>query len=226
MTPILLLHGALGSESQLEPLKKMLTEDGRKVYTMNFSGHSGKAFDTSGFGIEVFSKDVISFINLHQLKRVDIFGHSMGGYVALWFAFQNPQRVNRIITLGTKFDWTIESAEKEVKKMNPHKIMEKVPAFARILEHRHAPQDWKELMTKTATMMTSLGAKPLLTESELKQINHPIIITLGDQDDMADRSYSEQVAQWLPQGNFQLMQATPHPIETVDLSILFNLLNA
>jgi pimeloyl-ACP methyl ester carboxylesterase len=225
MTPILLLHGALGSESQLEPLKKMLKENGSEVYTMNFSGHSGKAFDTNGFGIGVFSKDVLSFIDLHQLKQVDIFGYSMGGYVALWFAFQNPQRVNRIVTLGTKFDWTPDSAEKEVRKMNPDKIIEKVPAFARILEHRHAPRDWKELMTKTATMMTSLGAKPLLTESEFKQLNHSVIITLGDQDDMADRSYSEKVAQWLPQGNFHLMQATPHPIEKVDLSVLFKLIN-
>jgi pimeloyl-ACP methyl ester carboxylesterase len=139
METILLLHGALGSKSQLDPLKATLEAQGLPVYSTNFSGHSGEPF-RNDFDIETFSGDMLRFLQENQLQRVHVFGYSMGGYVALWFARNHPEYVGKIVTLGTKFDWSPESAEKEVKKLNPEKIQEKVPAFARILEHRHAPK--------------------------------------------------------------------------------------
>lgn len=217
MTPILLLHGALGSKEQLEPLRKLLLEQGRDVYSLNFSGHSGEPFSEKGFGIEIFANDVIHFLDKHQLKIVDIFGYSMGGYVALWCAHLHPDRINKIITLGTKFDWNPPSAEKEVSKMNAEKIIEKVPAFARLLEHRHAPIDWIILLNKTKDMMTALGNHPLLTLLNINKIQNPCTIILGDMDDMADRGFSEKVAQSLPHAQFYLLANTPHPIEKVDL---------
>lgn len=219
MNPVLLLHGALGANTQLEPLKHKLEASGRTVYCMNFSGHAGESF-REPFGIETFAEDVLLFLIKHNLKQADVFGYSMGGYVGLWFALNHPQRIGKIATLGTKFDWSPESAEKEVRKLNAEKIVEKVPAFARILEHRHAPNDWKELLNKTAEMMVGLGRKPLLTEENLKTIQQPVVVCLGDQDDMADRSFSEQVALWLPNGKFHLLENTPHPIEKVDLDKL------
>jgi pimeloyl-ACP methyl ester carboxylesterase len=208
----LLLHGALGAKTQLHPLKELLSND-REVYSMNFSGHGGEPFSNAGFGIEVFADDVRAFMDAHSLDRVDIFGYSMGGYVALWFAWLYPQRVNSIVTLGTKFDWDVSSAEKEARKVNPEKILEKIPAFARILEHRHAPNDWKELLRKTGDMMLGLGRQPLLTEEIIRAIAIPTQVVLGDLDDMADRAYSERVAGLLPGGSFLSLENTPHPIE-------------
>lgn len=223
MKSILLLHGALGAMQQLEPLKQKLEIAGYDVHLVNFSGHGGNAFEEK-FGIEQFAEDVLSYLDQQQLEQVSVFGYSMGGYVALWLAKENPERIEKIITLGTKFDWSIESAEKEVKKLNPEKIQEKVPAFARILEHRHAPNDWKELLYKTAEMMLGLGEAPLFTESILRQIETPTLICLGDVDDMADRSYSEEVATYLPSGSFNLLKSTPHPIEKCDLDMLTELI--
>jgi pimeloyl-ACP methyl ester carboxylesterase len=217
MNPILLLHGAMGSASQLEPLKQKLELFGRKVLSMNFSGHSGEPYQED-FGIEAFTYDVLLFLDRHQIPSVDVFGYSMGGYVALWLAYLHPHRIGKIITLGTKFDWSVESAKREVKKLNPEKILEKVPAFARLLEHRHDPADWKVLMQKSVDMMLDLGTNPMLTESILKTIPIPVEILLGDTDDMADKNFSELVADWLPNGLFHLLENTPHPIEKVDLN--------
>nr|MCU0399335.1 alpha/beta hydrolase [Cyclobacteriaceae bacterium] len=136
MKPLLLLHGALGSKSQLEPLRQKLEQNRRIVFTLNFSGHSGEPFQID-FGIAAFADDVIRFMNKQLLSQVDVFGYSMGGYVAVWLAHKFPERIGKIYTLGTKFDWSPESAQKEVRKLDPIKIQEKIPAFARILEHRH-----------------------------------------------------------------------------------------
>ena len=222
--PILLLHGALGAQQQLEPLKHLLTNQGRSVYSLNFSGHGGNAFSHQGFGIDVFSNDVFQFMEDHDLKTVDIFGYSMGGYVAVWLAHKFPERVKHIVTLGTKFDWDPASAQKEVSKMNADKIIEKIPAFARLLETRHAPNDWKELLNRTKEMMLSLGAKPTITQEVAKKFSNPCLVLLGDLDDMADRNYSEEIAASFSNGKFMLMNNTPHPIEKVDLNALSSLI--
>ena len=218
--PVILLHGALGAAAQLKPLKGALEERGRKVYTINFSGHGGVPFSEKGFGIDVFADDVFNFLGQEQIQTVDIFGYSMGGYVALWMAHQHPDRVNKIITLGTKFDWDPASAGKEIAKLDPEKIQTKVPAFARILEHRHAPNHWKELIARTSEMMYQLGQKPMLTEQIFLSLTHSTQILLGDQDDMADLNYSKKVASLLPNGTFHMLQQTPHAIEKVSIEKL------
>ena len=223
MYPVLLLHGALGSKTQLDSLKAKLLASGFKVYSLNFSGHSGEPFAKT-FGIEAFAEDVFNFIEEREINKVNIFGYSMGGYVAAWLALKHPERVNKIVTLGTKFDWDPVSAEKEIKKVNPEKIQEKVPAFARILEGRHAPNDWKDLLNKTGTMMKSLGDSPLLTKNILEKISHDILILLGDHDDMADAAYSKEVASFLPEGEFKVLENTHHPIERTDLDLLSKIL--
>lgn len=222
MNPIVILHGALGSANQLDPVKVAFEARGLSVHCLNFSGHGGKSFQTK-FGIEQFAQDVLHYLDTHEPEQVNIFGYSMGGYVALWLAKTYPNRVGKIVTLGTKFDWSVESASKEVEKLNAEKILEKVPAFSRILEHRHTPNNWKELLQKTSDMMLALGEKPLLTEAVVRTIDHQTLILLGDQDDMADRNYSEQVASFLTNGVFQLLENTPHPIEKVDLKKIVDL---
>jgi pimeloyl-ACP methyl ester carboxylesterase len=222
--PILLLHGALGASTQLQTLKQELERKGHSVFLLNFSGHGGTPFSEDGFGIEVFAEDVNRFIDQHALSNLHIFGYSMGGYVAMWFALLHPDKISKITTLGTKFDWSPESATHEVKKVNPEKIEEKIPAFARILEKRHAPNDWKELLNKTASMMRGLGDQPLLHENNLMSINCPVTIGLGGLDDMADKTYSGKVSSLIPKGKFVMLPNTPHPIEKVSMEALLNLL--
>lgn len=216
MNPIVLLHGALGSSSQLKSLSDKFRASGRDTFLLNFSGHGGAEFSQSEFTIEAFAEDLLNFLNEKRIDQADIFGYSMGGYVALWLAHQQPKRIGRIVTLGTKFDWSPESAEKEAKKMNPQKIEEKVPAFAKALRDRHSPCDWKEVLAKTARMMTRLGERPLLTEALMNQVKSTVHILLGDQDEMVDLNFSRQVAAWLPFGKFDLLPNTPHPIEKVN----------
>lgn len=224
MKGILLLHGALGASAQLGPLKATLETRGFDVYDLNFSGHGGEPF-AEKFGIETFALEVRNFILANKLKDLTIFGYSMGGYVALWLAYKHPALVNRIVTLGTKFDWSPDSAAREILKMNPEKIEQKIPAFARLLKTRHDPNDWKVLMQKTAEMMRQLGDAPLLTEEILSKINCPTTIALGDADDMADRAYSEKIAQRLKNGRFILLPETPHPIERVRVERIVSLLS-
>lgn len=129
---LLLLHGALGSKQQFAELKKQLSDE-FELYDLNFDGHGGSTTDEA-FSIALFTQNALAFMDAQGLEQVAIFGYSMGGYVALNMALKHPNRVRQIITLGTKFDWTIESASREVKMLNPAVIEAKVPHFAQKLK--------------------------------------------------------------------------------------------
>jgi pimeloyl-ACP methyl ester carboxylesterase len=222
---LLLLHGALGAASQFDTLQQMLEAQGKKVFTLNFSGHGGKPVSEKGFSIQVFTDEVFDFLEQNALSQVDIFGYSMGGYVALWLAAHHPEKINSIFTLGTKFDWSEASAIHETKKLNPDKIVEKVPAFAKVLEERHKPLDWKEVMLNTADLMRELGREPLLHQEVLCSINTKTCIAVGDADDMVNRFHSEDVSKLLTNASFMILKETPHMIERINLTTLSQTLN-
>jgi len=215
---LLLLHGALGSKTQLQPLQQLLSSD-FKVHTLNFEGHGGRPSDHE-FDMERFAENVVEKLQALGISSAHIFGYSMGGYVALTLAKKHPKMVDRIVTLGTKFNWSLESAQQEVQMLNPAKIEEKVPAFAKRLHELHQPNDWKEVMHKTADMMLALANGNKLTDTDLQQIQHHVLIGVGTLDHMVSVEESENAATQLPNGILKVIEDVQHPIEKVDLNVV------
>lgn len=218
MQHLLLLHGALGAADQLQPLKAALS-DQYHVHTLNFKGH-GDAQDTEKFSIEIFAEQVLHYLEQHHIEKANIFGYSMGGYVALYLAKQHAQRIHKIFTLATKFLWTPVVAQQEIKMLNAEKIAEKLPAFAQTLEKRHAPHDWKKLMQKTADLMISLGDHVPLTDADFEQFELPVLVGIGDKDTMVTLEETIHVYRKLKNGSLLVLPKTQHPIEKVNLEKL------
>lgn len=218
MEQLLLLHGAIGAKDQLEPLKQQLSSQ-FIVHSINFSGHGSEALPEH-FSIEQFAKDVITFLDKHAIPTINIFGYSMGGYVALYLAKHYPERVKKVMTLATKFLWTPEIAQKEVKMLNPEAIAEKLPAFAQTLERRHQPNDWKEVLKKTAAMMLKLGEQNTLSLTDYSSIDQSVMISIGDKDSMVTLEETIAVYRQLKNVQFMVFPNTQHPIERVDVNRL------
>ena len=218
MKKLLLLHGAIGSKEQIKLLADSLN-DVYEVHTMNFLGHGGTEFPEQ-FSIQLFAEQVNSFIDQHKLAPINIFGYSMGGYVALYLAALHPQKIQSIFTLGTKFDWTLESAQKETARLIPEKIEEKLPSFAKILAERHAPQDWKQNLKLTGEMMIRMGIDNPLTSELLRKITIPVFIAWGAKDNMVTLKETVYADASLKNSQMMIMKDVPHPIEQVNVGIL------
>ncbi|MEO1260068.1 MAG: alpha/beta hydrolase [Bacteroidota bacterium] len=220
MKHLLLLHGALGSKNQFDELKTYLT-DHFKIHDLNFSGHGGRPAKGE-FGNELFAENIDEYLSEYNIDQCSIFGYSMGGYAALYFAKEYPQKVDKIMTLATKFNWTPESAAKEVKMLNPEKIAEKVPHFADLLKKRHGTENWESILQKTAAMMLALGNGDALTEHDFKTISCETLVAVGDADRMVSIDESAKVANLIPSGKLKVLNGVEHPIEKVNKQILAN----
>lgn len=141
MPNLILLHGALGHSDIFTPYLNTLSRY-FTIHTPLFSGHGDRELPADGISIEKYTQELSEYCAVHNLTNVSIFGHSMGGYIALCYAMKSPENVNSMMTLGTKFEWAEEQALKESKMLNPDVILEKVPQYARLLESQHGSK-WK-----------------------------------------------------------------------------------
>lgn len=221
MRKIILLHGAIGASDQMEPLVHDLKKRGVQCYSFNFSGHGGAPF-LDEFGIEQFMNELENFMKLNDLIRPDVFGYSMGGYVALYLAKQKPELLGNIITLGTKFDWTPETSQKEIKQLDPKLIKEKLPKFADSLKRKHG-NNWELLLQKTAAMMVNLGNDNLLCD--LSEIENRTLIGLADKDSMVSVEETVSAYKQFKNGSMYMLPNTKHPIESVNVDLLASIIS-
>ncbi len=219
MQKILLLHGAVGAQDHLQPLADLLS-DRYEVLRFLFSGHGGKSFSQEDFSIPFFAEEVRSYLNEQHLSSLPIVGYSMGGYVAMHLARKHPEQVTKIVTLATKFHWDEETAAKEIKMLHADKIEEKLPAFAQTLQNRHAPNDWKRVLTKTQEMLTEMGKENPLQLSDYAAIDIPCLLTLGDRDKMISLAETREVFTALPHARMAVLPGTQHPIEQTNVEAL------
>lgn len=225
MQSIILLHGAIGTASQFSQLEAALS-DGFRVFTFDFPGHGGKDDGSAVFSMEFLADAVLGFMAEQQLEKASIFGYSMGGYVGMYLAKHHPDKIDKVITLATKFHWDEAIAANEVKMLNPDKIEQKLPAFAESLKAMHAPLDWKALLHKTADMLTALGTDNTLKPEDYFSITTPSLLLLGDRDKMVTLDETLTVYKTLPNAKLGVLPGTPHPIDQVDCKLLAFLIKA
>ncbi|MBK7309184.1 MAG: alpha/beta hydrolase [Chitinophagaceae bacterium] len=215
MQQILLLHGAIGAADQFSLLQEELA-DSFTVHSLNFSGHGSSPFVAASFSIELFASEVIEFLDKQEIKSINIVGYSMGGYIAMYLATHHPERINKIITLATKFRWDETIALHETKMLNAGKIEEKLPDFASALQKRHAPNNWKTVLEKTAAMLIEMGKDNPLKPGDYLAIQHPVLLMLGDRDKMVTLDETVEVYKNLPMAQLAILPDTAHPIEMVN----------
>lgn len=218
-----LLHGALGSASQLAPLAAALQAS--DPHLIELAGHGATELGDHPFSIDGFVAQIARQLDVTGVESADFFGYSMGGYVALALALAHPQRVRRVVTLGTKFEWTPDVAAREASRLDPDKIREKVPAFADQLRARHADSGgWRGTLSRTAQLLAGLGAAPVLGAAELAQIAQPVCIMVGDRDVTVSVEESARITRILPSASLAVLPATPHPFEQIDHALLATLI--
>jgi pimeloyl-ACP methyl ester carboxylesterase len=211
---IILLHGALGAGAQFDPLK-MFLKDRFEVHTLDFEGHGMSPLRDRPLRMAHYAENVMAHIDQEAIPTACIFGHSLGGHVGLFLARFHPHRISGVFTLGTKFNWTPEIAEKENRLLLPEKIMEKVPQFGRQLKKRHVAAGWEALLEKQREMQLHVSRNNPLPDDEVRRISQRVRIGIGDRDKMVTLEESIRVYRLLEKGELQVFPDTPHPLEKV-----------
>jgi pimeloyl-ACP methyl ester carboxylesterase len=94
--PMVLLHGLAARWQTFGPLLPSLATDWR-LYLLDLRGH-GKSGRTPGrYRIPEFAADVVAFVRARVGAPVVLYGHSLGGWIALWVAAEHPDQVRAVV---------------------------------------------------------------------------------------------------------------------------------
>ncbi len=216
---LLLLHGALGDRTTLDPLGESLLDRGPlDLHALDFEGHGALAPASRPLRLGHFVENTLDW--LQARGPAHLFGYSMGGSVALVAAARAPDRVRSVFTLGTKLVWSPDIAAGAITQLDPDVMRAKVPTYAAQLAARHGEAHWESLVRGTAEALVDLGAHPLLDAETMGAIRCPVRVTLGDRDRTVPLDELRTLMASVPTASAQVFPDTPHPLERAPIDAL------
>jgi pimeloyl-ACP methyl ester carboxylesterase len=115
--PPLLCHpGGPGcSSAYFGELRVLATQRTLLLLDPRGTGASDRPADPDAYDLEQYAADVDAVRDHVGLERLDMLGHSHGGFVAMTWAGTNPERVGRLVLANTtpRFTDTIRQARRE-----------------------------------------------------------------------------------------------------------------
>jgi pimeloyl-ACP methyl ester carboxylesterase len=214
---IVFLHAALGTSKDLAPLMRLLEDKGHRTLTFDFSGHGKTAAMPDDFRIDTFARELDAFLRAHKLTAPTIFGHSMGGYVALYHkANYEDSPITHIFTYGTKFNWSESAVMKELPMLVPEHLEEKFPALRDVLIEKHGER-WKHLLRSTAHLMRNLERLDGLTKEDLAGIEIPVCLLLGDQDRLVSNEETQLAHRHLHHSEVKTITHSKHDLDKANV---------
>ena len=95
--PVIILHGFLGSADNWRSMSRRLGSH-YQVFAVDLRNH-GRSPHSDILDYDVMVADVREFMEQQALRRIMLLGHSMGGKVAMQFAIEYCEQVDRLVVV-------------------------------------------------------------------------------------------------------------------------------
>jgi len=98
--PLLLLHGMACDSSTWDPVMDQLAEH-FTVIAPDLLGHGESDKPNADYSLGGFANGMRDLLTILGIDKVTVVGHSFGGGVAMQFAYQFPERTERVVLVST-----------------------------------------------------------------------------------------------------------------------------
>lgn len=216
-TPLVLLHSALGSSREFDKLR-LLYED-RPLIVIDLPSHGQSTTTKNSLTINDLADYVHSLLIDHlHIPVVDIIGYSMGGYVAIELALMAPNVVRSIVSHAMKFYWTEQAISEALAGLDPESIKQRSQKGYDILSTIHQANGFERTAMLASSIIESFKQKQLTAE-EVKRLQCPLLLSVGDRDEMVPPEEVSRLYLELPKEKTYLAihPNSPHPIAKLDL---------
>lgn len=193
---IIFIHGFPFSKELWSKQMEAFNENFR-VIAYDVRGHGNSWSGTDDFSIELFVKDLLSFMNVLEIEKTALCGLSMGGYIALNAIENHPYRFNKLILCDTSC--AADSPEAKGKRTKAIEgIWENgIEKFADDgIKNFFAPESYntkKDVIAEVREIMINTTEKSVIktllalskrkeTCTMLSKIKVPVLILVGKED--------------------------------------------
>ncbi len=206
-TPIICLHGYPFDKTMWQGQLDFLKSSNR-IIACDIRGFGKSTDEESNLSIDLFSEDLMAFMDKLNIDKAIVCGLSMGGFIALNAMKRFPNRFEALILCDTQcIADTVEVKEKRYKTIddiNVNGVTDFNEGFIKSVFHKDSLTNKKDLVEKLRTVVFAnsqhiiTGGLTALAErsetcSTLKDINIPTLIICGREDEVTPLVQSESM---------------------------------
>jgi pimeloyl-ACP methyl ester carboxylesterase len=233
--PILFIPGTGQTKEAWQPtLLSQLVETNHTVIIFDSRGMGETTVGTRPFSIEQFANDTAGLLDALRIEKADVFGLSLGTFVAQELTLNYPEKVDRLILHaaycgGNQTIYPSEQTAEMLMTLSSPELSSNMTAeqqtmiFAQIM----FPPEWLEENPEFLNIF--IEAAPLRSVSpemiqqqalasatwkgtcdRLSSITQPTLLIVGDQDLAIPAANSIMMAQRIPNSWLVIIQGTGH----------------
>jgi pimeloyl-ACP methyl ester carboxylesterase len=176
-------------------------------------GHGRTRWDPAdGFRYDWLVDDLAAFVDAIGLTTFHLLGFSMGAMTALMYGVRHADRLRTLAVVGITTQR--EPRLSVLRRLtNLERIDREDPAWAHELAARHDPGQgegaWRRLLPAIAA---DVAVQPLLTPGELRRIDAPALVTVGDRDPFVPVDHAWGISRQLADGRLFVVPGCGHEV--------------
>jgi pimeloyl-ACP methyl ester carboxylesterase len=182
-TPVVLIHG-FASDYRLNWVgtrwQEALTGAGYRVVGLDCRGHgsSEKPHDPAAYALETMAADVGDLLDHLRIDQANYIGYSMGARIGVQALLDLPGRLRWVVLGGVGWGGASHEAEEIARAMRGEAT---TSAVAKTFHDFAAARPSNDLEALAACIV---GAQPTPDPARLASITVPVLVVVGDQDDI------------------------------------------
>ena len=218
--PLVIIHGGGGSQPWLNRAQEL--SGNYTVYVPDLPGFGRSERASEKFNLSEYVNFVEDFMLGLGIERFHLVGHSIGGCIALHYAFKFPQKVNRLVLvssfcLGKEVAlWVRVLSSVFFRKILGKSTVAIWKAIKWLVIPFYAPFAFVDLVSRLkidiGKTITKLKGQTIILRSQLSELLIPTLLIWGAKDGIVPASHAYAAVQIIPDCQLKIFENCGHNV--------------
>ena len=217
--PILFLHGWPDSWFSWSRVVPLLPQ-GLRAFMPDQRGFGDSERPHADYGIGQFAADAVAFLDAVSVERATVVGHSFGSFVTRQIALTRPDRLHRMVLIGTAVSaasQVVREVQGLVRDLEDPVSVEFARDFQASTVYRPVPDSFFERIVAESVKLPARLWRDVIDQllayddaTQLARIVTPTLLLWGDHDALFAREDQESLVTAIPGARLRIYQETGH----------------
>jgi len=217
--PLIIIHGGgVGANAWLENATELSKR--HRVYVPDLPGFGRSQSMGDNFSVPEFSEFVEQFSLAMGLERFHLLGHSIGGCIALDYAFKYSHRVKKLVLissfcLGKELAlWVRFLCSKAIRKSVGELVLTVLRLVRWLARSVFTPSEQAGFISRfkmnIGKSFTTLKGQAIILQSRLSELVVPTLVVWGAKDNIVPVRQAYAALQAIPDGHLHVFEGLGH----------------
>jgi pimeloyl-ACP methyl ester carboxylesterase len=220
--PVLFLHGFTASHRHFDLNLKIFPRSFH-VFALDLRGFGDSSKPACCYSHADFAADIVAFMDALGLCRASLVGHSMGSLIAHKVAVEAPERVDKLVLIGSSAT-SIDNPSNAALEALVGSLVDPIdPAFVRQFQasifFNPVPESFLDTATaealKSPAAVWQASLAGIINEdhsAQLPQITAPTLLLWGDQDTIVSAEDQAELSALIPDARLIVYEQAGHGV--------------